>query len=100
MPPTTDPSGKPAQEPAERPQPVEREDSRQTAAGEPASLLQVASAVFWSFFGVRKGRHMVQDLASIKPLHVVIVGVVAGAIFVLALLAIVRVIIRYAGPTV
>ena len=61
-------------------------------------MLQVASAVFWSFFGVRKGRHMAQDLESIKPLHVVIVGVVAGALFVLTLLAIVRVIIRVAGP--
>ena len=40
---------------------------------------------------------MLQDMESIKPLHVVIVGVVAGAIFVLALLAIVRVIIRVAG---
>lgn len=62
-----------------------------------ASLLQVASAVFWSFFGVRKGRHMQQDTVTIKPLHVVIVGVVAGALFVLTLVAIVSVIVRSAG---
>ena len=44
--------------------------------------------------------HNAQVEIEHQPLHVVIVGVVAGAIFVLALLAIVRVIIRYAGPTV
>jgi hypothetical protein len=77
---------------------TEPEEDERPGARKPASLLQVASAVFWSFFGVRKGRHMLQDMESIKPLHVVIVGVVAGALFVLALLAIVRVIIRVAGP--
>jgi hypothetical protein len=41
---------------------------------------------------------MLQDMESIKPLHVVIVGVIAGALFVLALLVLVRVIIRLAGP--
>jgi hypothetical protein len=74
-------------------------DEPQPGARKPASLLQVASAVLWSFFGVRKGRHMLQDMESIKPLHVVIVGVIAGAVFVLTLLVIVRVIIRTAGPT-
>jgi len=89
------------QEPAVEPRPPsERTESEQRDPGarKPASLLQVASAVFWSFFGVRKGRHMLQDMESIKPLHVVIVGVVAGAIFVLTLLVIVRIVIRAAGP--
>lgn len=62
-----------------------------------ATLLQVASAVFWSFFGVRKGRHMQHDAVTIKPHHVVIVGVVAGALFVLTLVAIVSLIVRNAG---
>jgi hypothetical protein len=92
MPPPT----KPTEGPTRPPEPTGDED-RQPAPRKPASLLQVASAVFWSFFGVRKGRHMLQDMESIKPLHVVIVGVVAGAIFVLTLLVIVRVIIRAAG---
>ena len=67
--------------------------------GEPktATFLQVAGAVFWSFFGVRKGRHMLQDTTTINPLHVVIVGVVAGVVFVLALIALVTVITRNAG---
>ena len=69
-----------------------------SAAPKRATLPQVASAVFWSFFGVRKGRHMLQDMESIKPLHVVLVGLVAGLLFVLTLVAIVTVIIRTAGP--
>ena len=72
--------------------PTEREDPPR-----PATLLQVASAVFWSFFGVSKGRDMLQDGASIKPVHVVIVGLVAGLVFVLVLIALVTVITRTAG---
>ena len=73
-------------------------DSPQETPAEPpsASLLQVAGAVFWSFFGVRKNRDMQQDAATIKPLHVLIVGVVAGIVFVLALIALVTFITRKA----
>ncbi len=63
----------------------------------PATFAQVAGAVFWSFFGVRKGRHMQQDTVTIKPLHVVIVGLLSGLAFVLALVALVTYITRNAG---
>ena len=59
-------------------------------AAAPATLRQVAAAVFWSFFGVRKGTAMQQDTVTIKPLHVVIVGLVCGLAFVLALVALVK----------
>ena len=62
-----------------------------------ASLAQVAGAVFWSFFGVRKGRHMQQDALRIRPHQVVIVGLLAGLLFVLALLTLVSFITRSAG---
>ena len=78
--------------------PTDGQQVPQAVEKKTATLLQVASAVFWSFFGVRKGRHMLQDMESIKPLHVVIVGLVAGLLFVLSLVAIVTVIIRTAGP--
>jgi hypothetical protein len=68
-----------------------------SAAPKRATLAQVANAVFWSFFGVRKGRDMLQDTTSINPLHVVIVGVAAAIVFVLALVALVTVITRNAG---
>lgn len=62
-----------------------------------ASLRQVAGAVFWSFFGVRKGKAMRHDAVTVRPHQVIIVGVVAAALFVLTLLALVRVILKFAG---
>ena len=58
-----------------------------------AGLLQVVGAVFWSFFGVRKGRHMAADVSSIRPLHVILVGLALGVAFVVTLIVLVRVII-------
>ena len=40
---------------------------------------------------------MLQDMESINPLHVVIVGLAAGLVFVLVLVALVTVIVRTAG---
>jgi amino acid transporter len=54
-------------------------------------------AVFWSFFGVRRGAHMQRDAVTVKPLQVVVIGVVFAAILVFALLALVRVILRSAN---
>ena len=62
----------------------------------PATLREVFGAVFWSFFGVRKGKHMQRDAVTIRPHQVVIVGLVAGAIFVLTLLVVVRLVLRAA----
>jgi hypothetical protein len=62
-----------------------------------ARLGQVIGAVFWSFFGVRKGKAMQRDAVTIKPLQVVVVGVVIAALFVIALLVIVRIIVSSVG---
>ena len=55
-----------------------------------ASLAQTASAVFWSFFGVRKRAHYEADSAQLNPVHVIIMGVIGAAIFVAVLVLIVR----------
>ena len=62
-----------------------------------ASILEVVSAVFWSFFGVRKGKAMRRDAVAIRPHQVIIVGIVLAAGFVATLLIVVRVILRAAG---
>ena len=62
----------------------------------PASFLQVVGAVFWSFLGIRKGKAMERDTVTIKPLHVIVVGVVLAAILVLTLVTLVRLITRAA----
>ncbi|MBN8479515.1 MAG: DUF2970 domain-containing protein [Burkholderiales bacterium] len=63
----------------------------------PASFGQVVGAVFWSFFGVRKGNAMRSDEVRIRPQQVILVGVLLAAVFVATLLVIVRTIIKTAG---
>ncbi|MEY3708555.1 MAG: DUF2970 domain-containing protein [Burkholderiaceae bacterium] len=69
------------------------QELKQAAARRP-NLLQTASAVLWSFFGVRKGRDHDRDMAQLNPVHVVITGVVFGVLFVLTLLMIVKSVIN------
>ena len=63
------------------------------AAGRRSSFLQTLGAVLWSFFGVRKGRDHDRDMARLNPVHVIITGVVAGILFVLTLVMVVRVVL-------
>ena len=62
-----------------------------------ARLRDVASAVLWSFFGVRKGHKLEEDAVSIRPHQVIIVGVVIAAMFVALLLLIANIVVRAAG---
>jgi hypothetical protein len=56
----------------------------------PASFAQTAKAVFWSFFGVRKRAQYESDAAKLNPLHVIIMGIVAAALFIAVLLSIIK----------
>ncbi len=77
------------------PDPVPPQSSQQQiAAGRKAGFLQVIAAVFWSFFGIRRNAAGERDMVTIKPVHVVIAGVLGAAIFVGVLLALVTVITR------
>jgi hypothetical protein len=71
----------------------ERSDPPPTRA---ASWRQVAGAVLWSFFGVRKGSAMHRDTVAIRPHQVIIVGVLLAAALVVVLLIAVRLITRSA----
>jgi len=55
-----------------------------------ASLGRTLLAVFWSFFGVRKSRDLERDVGELNPVHLVIAGVLAAAVFVAALVALVH----------
>jgi Protein of unknown function (DUF2970) len=59
-----------------------------------AGFLQVIAAVFWSFLGIRRKDAGERDMVTIKPLHVVIAGVLGAAIFVFALIVLVTIITR------
>jgi hypothetical protein len=68
---------------------VERLPQREPAT---ASLWQALKAVFSAFFGVRRAAD--HEAAELKPLHVIIAGVLGAAVFVLTLLSIVWLITR------
>jgi hypothetical protein len=65
------------------------QDLRQ-AAGRPLSFLQTVKAVAWSFVGLRKGAGYQQDIQRLNPVHVIVAGIVGAALFVLALVLVVR----------
>jgi hypothetical protein len=72
-------------------------EPKRDAARRSPGFLRVVLAVFWSFFGVRKGRDLVADAASIKPQHLLVAGVLGALLLVGSLILLVRVIIKAAG---
>ncbi len=65
-------------------------DGLKEAAARPASPLQTFRAVAWSFFGIRRSADHAQDVQKLNPVHLVIAAVVSAALFVLALVLLVR----------
>ena len=55
-----------------------------------ASFLQTMRAVAWSFFGVRRSSEHEKDLNQLNPVHVIIAGLLAVAVFIGVLVAVVR----------
>jgi amino acid transporter len=63
------------------------------AGGEPrakASPLQVLRAVLWSFIGIRKSSGYADDVAKIRPVQVIVAGVLVAALFVGSLVVLVK----------
>jgi len=54
------------------------------------SFLQTVRAVAWSFFGVRRSADLAHDVQKLNPVHVVMAGLAGAALFVLALVLLVR----------
>ena len=54
------------------------------------SLLRSMKAVAWSFIGIRKNSEYQEDLGKVSPVHVIVVALVAVAIFVGSLIALVN----------
>ena len=64
-------------------------EQRQPDAKKKASAGQVAKAVFWSFFGVRKASDLQKDVEQLNPVHVIVAGVIGAMLLVAGLLALV-----------
>ncbi|HEY6087993.1 MAG TPA: DUF2970 domain-containing protein [Burkholderiaceae bacterium] len=54
------------------------------------SILRTFKAVAWSFFGVRKASEYEKDVSQLNPVHVIVAGIVSAALFVLALVMLVK----------
>ena len=55
-----------------------------------ASFLHTMRAVLWAFLGVRRGAGYQEDAARLNPVHVIVAGLLAAALFVIGLILIVR----------
>ncbi len=60
------------------------------AVARKGSLVQTMQAVAWSFFGVRRRADYERDVGRLNPVHVVIGDLVGAALFVAALVMIVK----------
>jgi len=60
------------------------------AAARKGSFLQTMRAVAWSFFGVRRSTDYAQDVSKLNPVHVIIAGIIGAALFVAALVMLVK----------
>jgi hypothetical protein len=58
--------------------------------GRKASPLDVAKAVFWSFLGIRKRAAHEKDFITLKPLQVIVAGIIGAVIFVICLVTLVK----------
>jgi hypothetical protein len=61
-------------------------------ANRTAGFAQVIGAVFWSFFGIRRRAAGERDMLTIKPLHVIVAGLLGAAILVFVLIVVVKII--------
>jgi Protein of unknown function (DUF2970) len=55
-----------------------------------AGFFRVLAAVFASFLGIRKKAASERDATSIKPMHVIVAGLLGAAILAAAVLSLVR----------
>lgn len=64
------------------------------AVARKGSFIGTLKAVAWSFFGVRKSKDHADDLARLNPVHLIVAGLLAGVGFVVALVFLVRWVVR------
>jgi len=55
-----------------------------------AAWLRSFKVVAWAFMGIRKGSESQQDFSQVKPITVIVVGVLSALLFVLVLVGLVN----------
>lgn len=61
------------------------------------NFFQTLKAVFWGFFGVRKGKGYQEDIANLNPVHLIIAAILATLVFVVGLIMIAKFFIAQAA---
>jgi len=57
------------------------------------SQMKTIRAVLWSFIGIRNSKEYQKDISSLKPINVIVTGIILAVFFVLSLLAFVKILI-------
>ena len=57
------------------------------------NLLRSFKVVAWSFIGIRKQSEFNTDVNSVKPIHVIVVGVLLAVLFVLGLVTVINLVV-------
>lgn len=60
---------------------------------ESVSIWQIAKAVMFAFMGIRKKSDLERDAAILKPVHVIIGGIIGAILFVIGVMLLVRLIV-------
>jgi hypothetical protein len=58
------------------------------------SILRSIKTVAWAFLGIRKNSEYQQDLGQVNPFHVIVIALVAVAIFVGGMILLVNWVVR------
>jgi hypothetical protein len=69
------------------------------AVARKGSFVQAMKAVAWSFFGVRKSAEHQRDLNELNPVHVIIAGIAAAALFITLLGVLVKIVVSSGAAT-
>lgn len=67
--------------------------AEQDSGSSVSNFLRSFKVVAWSFIGIRKKSEFHADGSSVKPLHVIIVGVFLALLFVLGLIAVINLVV-------
>ncbi len=62
-----------------------------------ASPLVVARTILWSFLGIRRGAEHDAEMVRLRPVQILVAGVIGAALFVLLLVALVKFIVASAS---
>ena len=57
---------------------------------QPASFVQIMRAVAWSFFGIRRSADLERNTRQLRPVHLIVGGLIGAVVFVFVLVLMVR----------